>query len=327
MAQTNETIPLEILASEEIPSINSNGRLRRVGMRIFRKGAEILTNMPGSENFVPYLRLAASETLCRFQYGRGDMPLVVGIETTSICNRKCSYCTQNNPEFRDKHPTKYMSADLYTKIIQELAEFQRTFDKKGFCGTLHLNGFGEPLKDPSIISRVEEARNALAEARIGFYSNGDLLTEDKYLQLRAAGIDEILITPHGGQHPKKLVSLATKYKQDRIITLLPPLVTYSNRGGEVELGDKTQQSPVRHCIHPTYALEITSNGVAIYCANDSMLRRPRGNVAESSIMSIWDDPTYVKLRRDLRRGNIDRLPDVCLACRTNGSNPSANNNA
>lgn len=284
--------------------------------RKLRYQVRTVEKLPGSSVFFPIARHFLSEVICKLTYNRGDMPLAVGIETQAICNRRCKYCTIASPEFLTSRTVKILSVEMYRKILNDLAAFPRRRGKAGFCGTLHLNGFGEPLLDKNLESRVRMAREVLPEARIGFYSNGDYLTEELYLKLKFAGVREIIVTPHDGQHRQNLIELAQKYAGDGIIMLSTPLKEFSNRAGEIPIKTDQLQSPNRFCVHPTYTLEVASDGQITYCANDSLLKRPMGNVVDQSIMEIWDNPIYKQLRKNLRWGKINKLPDTCKACRT-----------
>jgi len=51
------------------------------------------------------------------------------------------------------------------------------------------------------------------------------------------------------------------------------------------------------------------------CSGDPLASQPMGTIIESSIMEIWDNPNYRRLRSILRHGKIEDLPQVCRACR------------
>ena len=97
------------------------------------------------------------------------------------------------------------------------------------------------------------------------------------------------------------------------------LSSFSNRAGEIPIGGDSLQSPIKYCVHPTYALEINASGIVLYCANDSLVTQPMGDLKQQTIMEAWDDPRYKKLRRDLRKGNLKALPQSCISCRSTTS--------
>jgi len=97
------------------------------------------------------------------------------------------------------------------------------------------------------------------------------------------------------------------------------LSSFSNRAGEIPIGGDSLQSPIKYCVHPTYALEISASGIVLYCANDSLVTQPMGDLKQQAIMEAWDAPGYAKLRSDLRKGNLDSLPQSCMSCRSTSS--------
>lgn len=276
----------------------------------------VLYSLPGCERYLPVLRLLYSKLSSFISYGRSDMPLTVGIETIASCTRQCPYCTVSQPEFAKSRKETVMADETYQKIIDQLAQLPRKGKGVGFNGILHLHGFGEPLLDKKIVERVKSARQKLPEAIIGFHTNGDLLTEEKFLQLADAGINEIIITPHEGQFSDKILQLKAKYRSLKIIKLNKPLTAFSNRAGQLNIPAEQQQKPLKRCVHPTFALEITADGRIIVCSNDSLVTEPMGSIAQSSLMEIWQDPQYRKLRYALRHGRTDQLPQICTQCRS-----------
>ena len=77
--------------------------------------------------------------------GNAEHPRLVAIETTNYCNAKCSFCPNNALRRNRRH----MSDALFEKIIESCREFPlRNIEP-------FLNG--EPLVDPKIMQRLEEA--------------------------------------------------------------------------------------------------------------------------------------------------------------------------
>ncbi len=111
----------------------------------------------------------------------------IEFETSSLCNRSCSYCP--NPLF-DRGPTnKIIDANIYRKVIDELVEIN--YDR-----ALHLHGYSEPLADRGILTRIQYARTMLPLADIRIYTNGDYLTKDYLCALYDAGLRNIVMSIH-----------------------------------------------------------------------------------------------------------------------------------
>ena len=107
----------------------------------------------------------------------------VEIETINRCNGKCSFCPVSvKHDIREK---MVMSDDLFKKIIDDLAEMK-------YDGKIALFSNGEPMLDPQIIERHAYMREKLPLARTHLFTNGTLLTLDKFKKL-IPYLDELVI--------------------------------------------------------------------------------------------------------------------------------------
>lgn len=109
---------------------------------------------------------------------------LVEIEVFSYCNRKCWFCP--NAVIDRRTTNTYMDRDLYTKILQELAEIE--FDK-----TISYSRYNEPLADECIVTRLREARGLLPKALLHTNTNGDYLDAEFLARLYAAGLRSLNI--------------------------------------------------------------------------------------------------------------------------------------
>ena len=80
----------------------------------------------------------------------GRHPSVIGLETDSLCNRRCAYCP-NAVEMRER---EILSLGVIAKIVQNLK-------RHGYRGELHLHAFGEPLLDERIEQIIRLIRQTL----------------------------------------------------------------------------------------------------------------------------------------------------------------------
>jgi len=110
-------------------------------------------------------------------------PIHVHLETTNICNFKCVYCPQSQPEehFRILGKGK-MPLDKFKKIIDKLTSAYK-------IEWLVLTRDGEPLVHPQLEDFILYAGQLGIKTAIG--SNGSLLTKDRAQKLIAAGLCEI----------------------------------------------------------------------------------------------------------------------------------------
>jgi hypothetical protein len=112
----------------------------------------------------------------------------VYIETSSQCNRRCSYCPNSQNDRLSKN--HFMDDAIYDRILHDLALIN--YDKD-----FHFVGYNEPLMHiDNLLWRIKQARAALPLATLIVYSNGDYLTTSKLDALIAAGITGMVIAPH-----------------------------------------------------------------------------------------------------------------------------------
>lgn len=108
------------------------------------------------------------------------------LETSSVCNRACSYC----PQSVQKRPAVALDAAVLDKLLRALREIR-------YNRTICLNLFNEPLAYPEqLLTIMRTIKSALPDCRILFSTNGDFLTAPRLRDLALAGLDELYITFH-----------------------------------------------------------------------------------------------------------------------------------
>lgn len=112
---------------------------------------------------------------------------IINIETSSYCNRKCSYCPVSLNDSRKKQT--YMPYQIFNKLLSELKEID-------YKSTVCLNLYNEPLADADIFQRVIGVRSALPNAFIMFNSNGDYITDKELNLLSDIGLNALFVTLH-----------------------------------------------------------------------------------------------------------------------------------
>jgi radical SAM protein with 4Fe4S-binding SPASM domain len=114
-------------------------------------------------------------------------PLSLFIETTNLCNFRCTCCGHGNPSTRnDLKPLMNMSMELFTKIISELKDW-----KGNKLKLLRLAVLGEPFVHPQILEMIKTAKDADIADTVDIFSNGSLLTEEISSKLIEFGLDRI----------------------------------------------------------------------------------------------------------------------------------------
>jgi radical SAM protein with 4Fe4S-binding SPASM domain len=115
------------------------------------------------------------------------LPSTVFIELAMACNLGCEMCpVPKHMELMPGRAAAIMKPPVFEKIIRDLSD-----QKHELC----LTQLGEPLLNKHIVSYVSSAKEA--GHRVGFYSNGTLLTSKKSDDLLAAGLDYIVFSFDG----------------------------------------------------------------------------------------------------------------------------------
>ena len=118
-------------------------------------------------------------------------PKKVQIEVTNNCNLKCEGCLRENMT-REKG---YITWDTYMDAIYVCHEFG--------IEEIHLHHLGEPLLHPKIVNLIKIAK--LIGFVVGFTTNGTLLTHDKLIELKDAGLDKLDISYNKNSKDRRLL--------------------------------------------------------------------------------------------------------------------------
>ena len=107
------------------------------------------------------------------------------IEPTSRCTLHCTTC------LRGSHPSLWQGRDLDPDIFQKLEDvFSRT-------QAVHIQGWGEPLLHPHLISFISLVKTA--GSRVSFTSNGTIMDDDLAHRLFESGVDAITFSMAGAR--------------------------------------------------------------------------------------------------------------------------------
>ncbi|MFC2039359.1 radical SAM/SPASM domain-containing protein [Chloroflexota bacterium] len=131
------------------------------------------------------------------------------IEPYNVCNLRCVMC----PYPRMTREKIQMSMDLFKKIVDDAARN----NIRGIC----LNNCNAPLLDPLLFERIEYAKDK--GLRVGFFSNGSLLTKDKRDVLLNSGLDWINFSIDGATketYERIRVGASFEKTRDNVIGLI-----------------------------------------------------------------------------------------------------------
>lgn len=234
----------------------------------------------------------------------------IEIETINRCNGICSFCPVNiNKDTRER---KVMSWKLFKKIVDELKKLEYT-------GRISLFSNNEPMLDERIIELYQYARENLPKAWLHMFTNGTLLTLDKFKKL-IPFLDELIIDNYNqelnlipnckvikeycGEHPELLEKVT--------IVLRKPNEVLTSRGGDapnrvdlVSYGNDT-------CILPFKQMIVRPDGKVSLCCNDPLGKNTLGDLSKEDILDVWYGEKFRQVRKALYIGRKEWKH--CLFC-------------
>ncbi len=142
------------------------------------------------------------------------LPRKLYVEVTTRCNLRCEKC------IKQVHGNGICDGDFslasFKKIVGELSEVKQ----------LVLNGIGEPLLHPDLVTMVALAAEKMSpKSSIGFQTNGVLLSERKAFELINAGVTTVcfsLDSLANGSDKNEMIPLigTSLYAVERAVSLL-----------------------------------------------------------------------------------------------------------
>lgn len=240
------------------------------------------------------------------KYGTADMFDDIDIETTTFCNRRCSYCPNSLFDRGLKENEKLMPEELFKKIIDQLKA-------ANFRGRISPHLYGEPLLDKRLPLFMEYVHRKLPMSQIIIYTNADYLDIHMLNDLYDSGVKWYNITFHGelkeGVDRMRLLMEYVKKNKMKVYFYCQALNEFtpiSSRAGLVKVKNIDSD---QGCIYP---LTINYKGDVLVCCNDYFGQAVFGNLEKESIMDIWNKNDFKKIRSELVKG-IYSL-DLCRKC-------------
>lgn len=230
----------------------------------------------------------------------------IEIEINHACNMSCSYCPNSVTERMEKG---HMSRPLFELIITQLQEI-------GFKGVMSFSFYNEPTLSSCLNEFIEIACAQLQGVFIKLYSNGSLLTIDRFQSLKKSGVGQFVITKHENvenfifqnafdqlSHDEKKSVVLQSYKD----------LNLTNRGGVLKHITSERDLNFLPCHIPNKMLTITLEGNVIPCFEDFHQVNSMGNVKEQTIKQIWNSKKYIDFRNQLKMG-MRHKNKVCKNC-------------
>lgn len=270
----------------------------------------------------------------------GEFPLFLDIESTSVCNLRCHFCstTYNNSRIKKG----FIDFRLVKKIIDEGAD-------NNLYG-VKFNYRGEPLLHPDIDKFVRYAKDK-GLIDVYFNTNALRLTVEMAARLIDSGLDRISISIEGftkETYEKNRVGsnfdtvlrniedlnelkekMGVSHPKIRIQTVLLPetrqtldefAAFWGKLSDEIAYLDykemKGRKKGVKHdwaCPQLWQRMQIWWDGTLVPCNHDDNQKLYLGNVYDVSIKEMWQSGFLNDLRQRHRDGKAHEL-EACDGC-------------
>lgn len=266
-------------------------------------------------------------------------PFEVSIETMTICNAACTFCTY--PDLDRKNTS--MPTELIFRMIEEMASFEHPF----FFSPFKVN---EPFLDRRTILVCEAMNLKVPRARLRLFTNGTPLTAALIEQIaKLRNVEHLWVSLNSTDHEEyeavmKLPFYRTADKLDALHRTVaagyfPHEVVLSRVSGTRDqdikfmmdcmhrwpqfeaflikrdgwLGDIDAPEvmiPAAPCVR-WWELSIMSTGVVALCCMDGTGKFKIGDVSKDSLLEVYNHPSYL-LRRQHRLSRKEVFP--CSTC-------------
>lgn len=270
-------------------------------------------------------------------------PVRLWVELTSLCNYRCIMCPNKDMD-KEAHGT--MDFTLYKKIIDEAADF--AFDvnlahrgesllhpkiveailyakSKGLFTRLHTNGslLTEGLAHKILESGLDRLsfsfdgfdKDTYEKIRVGGHFEKTLQNIIRFLEIKrdnksktpSTSIEVINFEADNLLQTKK--EFKAKFKD-------LPLDSFVIKNLHNWAGETTKKQTSKHystCTFPWNALVVFWDGNVLPCSQDFFGSYILGNVKESSLKDIWNNPRTSQLREKLSKKDIQDLK-ACREC-------------
>lgn len=224
----------------------------------------------------------------------------IEIETINRCNGVCSFCPVNKND--DPRQKAVMEESLFKDIVDQLAEM----DYHGRFTTFSNN---EPLLDERIVAFNQYAREKLPHARMHLFTNGTLLTVEKFRAL-AEALDELIIDNYRQdlklirpcEEIERYCTEHSALKRKVTIVLRKPEEILTSRGGSAPNRKKLKEYGEDRCLLPFKQMVIRPDGKVSLCCNDAVGKYTMGDAAQEPLMDIWYGQKFQMVRKCLYEG-------------------------
>lgn len=277
-------------------------------------------------------------------------PYQFTIEPTNICNFKCDFCPQSDPDHDKRRPTGQLTVENFRLFLARHKEANpgnkninftldgEPFINKNFISFIELaakeNLFSIFASNGSLIS--PEKTDLLAKAgpfraSIDFASdknvfetirskkdNYEKLLENLRYLVKKAGENENVnleindITSFTGIDPEaSLIKLKNLFGNNIPSRVKFRTRVFHNFCGFLGFDDMEKKKRYRLCPYPWTQMAVTFSGDCVPCCRDTSARSKLGNIFKDDIMKVWNGEKYRQFRQNL----LDKKPELNGACK------------
>ncbi len=224
----------------------------------------------------------------------------VEIETINRCNGNCDFCPVSKKN--EKRELMIMDRKLFERIILQLSELN-------YDGRLALFSNNEPFLDEDILDKHRYAREKLPNVRMHLFTNGTLLTVEKFKELMSY-LDELIIDNYMEdlklirpcEEIKRYCETHPELKKKVTIVLRNPREVLSTRGGDAPNRKKMISFGKERCVLPFKQLIIRPDGKVSLCCNDPYGKNTLGDLSKDTITMVWNNDRFQMVRKCLYEG-------------------------
>ena len=224
----------------------------------------------------------------------------VEIETYNRCNGVCSFCPVS--VVNESRAECRMDTDLFYKVINDLKAIN-------YSGRLALFSNNEPFLDERIIEFHKYTRAQLPNARMHLYTNGTLLTLEKFQEIIDC-LDELIIDNYNQelrliptvQRIKEYCEASPALVKKVTIFLRKPNEILTTRGGTAPNRKERTSYEKDSCMLPYSQMIIRPDGKVSLCCNDPLGKTTLGDLRTQNIVDVWQGEKCNEVRKLVSMG-------------------------
>ena len=220
---------------------------------------------------------------------------VILIETHNECTRTCWFCKFGQD--RQDPQQSQMAWSTIERIVGNL----RDLNYRGRISWFWIN---EPLMDFRIAEIISYTRRECPEAFISLVTNGDLLTDAMYKNLRRNGLDALGISIYdnpAAEHAEEIEQDGRLVLMDMRHVRAPRL---ENRAGNIKrharlFAESQRSGQDKSCARPFSMMTVNAKGQVVLCCADLYSDVVMGDVMTDRLETIWNNDSFHAYRSQL----------------------------